>query len=165
MTLEQYAYIAEIIAAIAVIGSIIYVGIQINQNTRATEENAAQAFVNAHNDYVGLINSSSELPDVLYRGAKGLSELEGSDAIRFMAFHDQAFIALQAAYLQWRAKTLDERLWHSYRQSFVDLLIQPGQQEWWQLRRHRYVDEFQAYVDKTVETSEGKAMHPAAFST
>jgi hypothetical protein len=165
MSLEQYAYIAEIIAAIAVVGSIIYVGLQVKLNTRATESSTAQAFADAHNAFVGLINSSSELPDVLHRGAKGLSELEGADVIRFMAFHDEAFISLQTAYLQWKAKTLDERLWDSYRHSFVDLLTQAGQQDWWQLRRHWYDDEFQKYIDRAVETTEGKAMHPGAFST
>jgi hypothetical protein len=162
MTLVDFYYIAEIIAATAVIASLIYVGIQIKQNTQATQIAAAQSFAEIDNGFVGLINASNELPDVLHRGAQGLSELQGGDLIRFMAFHDQVLIAMQAAFQQWRTKTLDERLWGTFRHAFVDLLSQPGQREWWQIRRHWFDDDFQEYVDRSVESIHAKPMHPGA---
>ena len=100
---------------------------------------------------------------VLGHAPSGLSQLDGCDVIRFMAFHDQVFISIQAAYLQWQSNTLDERLWGTFRQAFVDLLSQPGQKDWWRQRRHWFDDEFQAYVDRTLESAEGKPMHPKAL--
>jgi Tfp pilus assembly major pilin PilA len=40
MTLEEFNYIAEIIASIAVIASLLYAGLQVKQNTAATIANA-----------------------------------------------------------------------------------------------------------------------------
>ena len=81
-----------------------------------------------------------------------------------MAFQDQLFKTYLAGYVQWKAKTLDDRLWNTLKHSLVSLLQQPGQQEWWELRRHWYDSEFQEYVDRSVEQTPGKTMHPRAFN-
>ena len=164
MTIQEWGAIGELIGGIAIIISLIYVGIQIKHSTRATEAAATQSFAEVDNAVVGLINLSNELADVLHRGAKGLSELVGGDIIRFMAFHDQLFTTYQAGYVQWKANTLDERLWATFKHTFVSLLQQPGQMEWWKLRRHWYDGEFADYVDTAVKTTSGKAMHPGALS-
>ncbi len=77
MSLEEFNYIAEIIASIAVIASLLYVGLQVKQNTEATRATAAQSFAEVDNGFVGLINTSNNLADILHRGAMGLSELKG----------------------------------------------------------------------------------------
>jgi hypothetical protein len=162
ITLENIYFIGQTVAAIAIVVSLIYVGIQVRQNTFATLSASAQAYVSADNETVGLINSSPDLADILHRGANGLSALNGGDLIRFMAFHDLLFISFQAYHLQWRRGTLDEALWVTYRQAIVDLLQQRGQQDWWEKRRHWFNPEFQDYVDASVKEGAGKPMHPGA---
>ncbi len=41
MTLEEFNYIAEIFASIAVVASLIYVGLGVRQNTAATQASIA----------------------------------------------------------------------------------------------------------------------------
>jgi len=164
MTLEEFNFITEIIASIAVIASLIYVGREVGQNTKATRASAAQAIVSAINEYVGIINTSDKLADILQQGANGLSALKGGDLIRFMAFHDQAFVAVQSQYLQWKDGTLDERLWLVQKQAALDLLSQAGQQEWWAARRNWFFPEFQDYLDSLAATEESKPMHPGAVA-
>jgi hypothetical protein len=160
MTLEEFNYIAEIIASIAVIVSLIYIGLEVRQNTAATEAATGQSFVASMNSYVGLINSSANLADILDRGAEGLSNLKTSEIIQFGAFLDQCFINYENYYYQWRNGVLDSRLWSIYRHALADLLLQPGQQEWWETKRHWYEKEFQEYVNEVIENEEGKPMHP-----
>ena len=164
MSLEQINYIAEIVASLAVIASLIYVGREIAQNTQATRAAAAQANVGAVNDYVGVITGSGSLADILNRGAKGLSQLKNGDLIRFMAFHDQSFITCQSYYLLWKDGALDERLWATHRQAALDLLAQPGQKEWWTARRHWYFPDFVEYIEQAASSSGVKRMHPGAFA-
>ncbi len=164
MTLEEFNYIAEIIASIAVIASLLYVALQIKQNTAATQATAAQSFAEVDNGFVGLINSSHNLADILHRGAMGLSELKGGELIQFMAFHDAAFMAIQSAYCQWDKGALDNRLWNSFKQAILDLLVQPGQREWWQHRCHWYDAGFREYVDSAAKSEPAKPMHPGAVA-
>ena len=164
MTLEEFNYIAEIVASVAVIASLIYVGREVGQNTKATHAAAAQAFVSAINEYVGMINASDKLADILHQGANGLSALKGGDLIRFMAFRDQVFMALQSQYLQWKDGTLDERLWLAQKQAASARLSQAGEQEWWAARRHMYFQEFQDYLDHLVGTEMSKPIHPGSVA-
>ena len=163
LTLEQIYFVGQTISAIAVVLSLIYVGFQIKQNTTATQTASAQAHVNAHTEFVGLINSSSTLADVLHQGANGISALKEGDIIRYMSFHDLAFVSFQSSHLQWITGSLNDALWGTYKQAFIDTLQQKGPQEWWALRRHRYDQEFQDYVDEAVTKEVGKPMHPGAM--
>jgi len=164
MPLDQIANIAEILAAALVIVSLLYVGLQVRQHTTASRATAAQANVSAVNEYVGLINASDKLADILQQGGNGLSSLKGGDLIRFNAWHDQAFMAIESQYLQWKDGALDERLWLSRRQAALMLLAQPGQQEWWATRRDWYFPEFRDYLDNLVATEKSKPMHPGAVA-
>ena len=67
---------------------------------------AGQSLANTMNDYVGLINASPNLADILHRGANGLSSLKESEVIQFCAFLDQSFIDFETFYFQWKAGVL-----------------------------------------------------------
>jgi len=160
MTLEQFNFIAEIVASLAVIASLIYIGLEIRQNTGATQAAAAQAYVDTMSNNVGLINSSSNLADVLHRGTNGLSNLENGEIIQFGAFLDQNFITFEAFYFQWKAGVLNARLWSIYSHAIADFMIQPGEQEWWETKRHWFDEEFQDYINQVIDSEEAKPMHP-----
>ena len=162
LTLEHIYFIGQTLAAMAVVASLIYVGLQVKQNTTATQIASAQAYVAADNEIVGLINVSPNLADILHQGANGLSELKGGDLIRFMAFHDLVFISYQSFHLQWKRGTLDEALWNIYKHAIIDLLKQKGQQDWWAKRRHWFSPEFLVYVEQAMTTGLAKPMHPGA---
>ncbi len=162
LALEQIYFIGQTIAAMAVVISLIYVGLQVRQNTNATQIASAQAYAAAENEIVGLINVSPNLADVLHQGANGLSELNGGDHIRFMAFNDLVFISFQSFHLQWKKGALDETLYKTYKHAIVDLLQQKGQQDWWALRCHWFSPEFQDYIEQTMTTELAKPMHPGA---
>ncbi len=121
---------------------------------------AGQAWVATLNENVGLINVSSNLADILHRGANGLSNFKDGETIQFGAFFDQIFATYEAFYFQWRAGLLDTRLWSLYRHAVADLMIQPGQQEWWETKRHWYDQEFQEYIKQVIDSEEAKPMHP-----
>lgn len=159
MTLEQVYFICEIVAAFAVIMSLIYVGVQVKENTKATRATAAQSFVDTMNGYVGLINSSGTLADVLDRGSGGLENVRGGEVIQFSAFHDQSFITFESFYYQWRDGIFDDRLWETYRHALVDLLHMKGGQEWWANRRHWFSEDFVDEVGRLTSEVTSKPMH------
>jgi hypothetical protein len=157
--LEQIYFIGQTISAIAVVLSLIYVGLQIRQNTKATRMSAAHSFLDTQNAYVGLINQSGALADILGRGADGLSNLQRGEVIQFSAFHDQAFSSFQTFFTEWKDGMLDDRLWGSHKHAMADLMVHPGVQTWWSNRKHWYDSTFQAYVDETASAGIGKPMH------
>ncbi len=164
MPLDQLANIAEISAAALLIVSLIYVGLQVRQSTKAAYASTNQAHAEVANGYIGLINASNNLADVLHHGAKGLSNLKEGNLIRFLAFHDQVFVAFQSFYLQYLKRTLDERIWHTYKHAMLDLLVQGGSQDWWELRKHVFCEDFRNYVEDLTKREQGKPMHPGSVA-
>jgi len=164
MPLDQLANIAEISAAALLIVSLMYVGLQVRQSTKAAYASTNQAHAEIAMEYIGLINASDRLADILHEGAMGLSSLKEGNLIRFMAFHDQIFVAYQPFYFQYLKGTLDGRIWDTYKQAMVSLLGQSGSQDWWKLRRHWFSEEFRNYVEDVVAMEQGKPMHPGAVS-
>ena len=160
MSLEEVNHIAEIIGSIAVVASLIYVALQVRHNTAATRAAAGQAYVDGMNASVSTINTSSNLADVLHRGANGLPNLKDGEIIQFGAFLDQNFILYEAYFLQWKAGVLDGRLWSIFGHCIADLLAQPGQQQWWETRRHWFDREFTKYIEEVIVAGESKPMHP-----
>ena len=159
MTIQEWGAIGEFIGGIAIIVSLVYVGLQIKQNTKATKMSSAHSYLDTQNGYVGLINQSSSLADVLDRGANDLEALKGGEVVQFSAFHDQSFSSFQTFFIEWRDGWLDERLWNFYKHAMADLLSHPGIQTWWSNRKHWYSEEFREYVDATMAEGIGKPMH------
>lgn len=159
MSLQQYYYIGELIAAGALVISLVYVGLQVKLSTKATKANTAQAYVDTMNGYVGLINSSPNLANILHRGATGLQNLKDDEVIQFCAFLDQCFITFEAFYFEWKEDLLMGELWDTYRHAIVALLQQSGQQEYWGHRRHWYHPDFQKYIENLLEHETDAPMH------
>ncbi len=164
MPLDQLANIAEITAVALLIVSLIYVGLQVRQSNKAAYASTNQAHAEVAMGYIGLINASNRLADILHQGAGGLSFLKEGDVIRFTAFHDQTFVAFQSFYLQYLKGTLDERMWNTYKQAILSLLVQAGQQDWWKLRRHVFCEEFRNYLEDAAKKEQGEPMHPGAVA-
>ena len=86
MTLERAYFVAEITAATAVILSLIYVGIQIKQNTDTLKLRTAYDATEEFSDIYLVLTENSDLADIWFRGLQGLDALEGVERLRFYAY-------------------------------------------------------------------------------
>ena len=78
LTLEQTYYIGELVGVLVVIISLIYVGLQVKQNTNATHATAAQSFVEMYNTFTSVVGSSKETADI-WRTLTNKNNYIGSD--------------------------------------------------------------------------------------
>ena len=62
MTLEQYAYLAEIIGVIAIVVTLIYLAVQTKQNTAAVQSSVRQAMLSEPQLRMPIRGSSSPHP-------------------------------------------------------------------------------------------------------
>ncbi len=159
MPLDQLANIAEISAVALVIVSLIYVGIQIKQNTKATEISTSHAFVDTFSKTVLEICREKEFTDIYWRGLGGLSNLQGSEVAAFGAWTISACRAWELFYYQWQAHVFDDRLWVGWKAQFCDLFGYPGIQEIWSLRSHQFDVEFREFVDQQIVGAESKPLY------
>jgi len=159
MPLDQLANIAEISAAVLVIVSLIYVGAQIKQNTKATVISTSQAFVDTFATAVVEISRGKEFTDIFWRGLSGLSNLHGSETAAFGAWSISTFRTWESFYYRWQEGVFDDRLWAGYKIQFCDLFGYPGIREMWTLRSHQFDEKFREFVDEQIVSAESKPLY------
>ncbi len=100
MTLEEFNYIAEIIASIAVIATLLYVGMQIKQNTRSTRLETIRDISSGFNSFYDTMAANRELTDIWHRGAFNYQGLDETEKLRFTFAVVRVFRLEQEQFLQ-----------------------------------------------------------------
>ena len=122
MNLNDLANIGQIVGAIAVVISLIYVALQIRQNTNAIRAATAQS---VHEHFANWYNSfarDASLSQIAINGLKDYGSLSEADKARcvavFMAFLSDS----QNAFLKWRQGLLQRLLWLGWEQVIMNLV-------------------------------------------
>ncbi|MFW2404876.1 MAG: hypothetical protein ACN4GT_08915 [Gammaproteobacteria bacterium] len=107
MTIEQWGAIGEIVGALAVVASLVYLAMQIRQNTRqlahsmkATELAAFERNVDSGNRTRELFILHPDVHDLYLRGTKSFKALDTADRMRFGMILSNIFSSLQGAYIR-----------------------------------------------------------------
>jgi len=112
MNVDFFAQVAQIVAAIGVIVSLIYVGVQIRQATRATKLASIQAVESAIGRTEELVIQDASFADILRRGlTMSGAELLDTERIRLNVFYRHVLRAYQSAHYQYRHGALDDSVW------------------------------------------------------
>ncbi len=83
MKLSEWANVAEIVAAIAIIGSLAYVAIRINQNTIAIEASTQQGRLDFGRDQSEILFTSPGLAKLVIKAEKGAENLTEEEKYLF----------------------------------------------------------------------------------
>ena len=158
-TINELGSLGEFVSAIAVIASLIYVGIQIKQHTNTTRISTMQAHVDVWNDIVSNFCQSPELASIWHRGITDISALNESEKVQFFAQNGLITRYYESSFLAWKEGVLDDRLWKGVNQTIADTMTYSGTREWWKIRRHWFYAEFREFVDEIIESGGGQGMY------
>ena len=161
MSIQEWGAISEMVGAIAIIVSLIYVGVQLRQNTRATRVITSQAFVQTYGGVVSHLQEP-EFRDIFWRGLAGVSNLQGSEPAAFGAWTGSTIRAWESFYFQRKARAFEDQIWSGWNRQFRDLLGYPGVQEIWTIRRHHFSEEFRELVEREIANKESKPLYAVA---
>ena len=156
MSLDQIANIAEISAAVLVIVSLMYVGVQIKQNTETLKLSTAH---NTAEDFTGIYLSLAErgeLADIFFRGLQGLDALEPVERLRFYAYFHKFFRTYENAYYQFTRGALEAEPFEGLSQQMILMKTSPGLPAYWQDRKEFFSKTFQEFVDNEIMPIEVK---------
>ncbi len=135
--LADLAQIAEIIAAVAVVVSLIYVGREIQSNTSAVQGAAMQAVATTDAHALLTIASDSALSEIVRLGHQDSSQLNPADAFRYELFMRQFWLSMQNIYQQSALGLIDPSVWYSYVSVICGMWSRAGPWETWS--DHTYV--------------------------
>jgi hypothetical protein len=122
--------VGEILGAIAVITTLIYLAKQIRQNSQAVQISALRDTTEQWNRWSEVLATSPELADIVIRGNKSYRQLPDTEAIRYGAYVQMFFDSAES----YRSLVLEHRV-----QKDIDVLEKivarriklTGFAEWW----------------------------------
>lgn len=154
MSLEQLSFLAQIISALVVVASLIFVGYQLKHAAAAIRVASAQAHLECYTDLAKSVIDSSEFARVWRVGLADPKALSEDDWVRFVAYANALFRLYEISRAQWQNKRLDEEHWRTVEQQVAEFWSMPGLQGAWKARGHGFSIEFREWFENYVPKAE-----------
>lgn len=151
MTLADLASLGSFVSSIAVLISLIYVGLQVRQNTKHTRALISQGLI-AQLSQTFLSSAEADAAGIAalqlgYRADPGISD---EQLTRFQSRMTATFLSAEDVFLQGRDGLINKAIYESAILSFSALMESPGARAAWSAARRTYGAEFRAFMDDLI---------------
>jgi hypothetical protein len=148
MTLTDLANVGEAIGGVAVVITLIYLAIQIRQNTRMMRASAHHAANHLGVDINLALGTDPHVCEVLLLGSKDLAGLSPNQRLMFHLIMRAIFSGAEDFYIQTREGLLNRGMWQSRKHSVRQYLMRPGISAWWKDNQALFSNDFVAELDR-----------------
>ena len=144
MTLEQYAYLSQIVGVIVVVATLLYLSVQVRQGTKALYATSRQATMTAEIEF---LMKSIDYPE----STAGLGEDSlTAEQVRFAAWLVSYLRIREFAWFQYQHGILDDTTWDSYMAPTAGVFASSLAKTLWDSGVIKMDTDFMAYVDDLI---------------
>lgn len=160
MTLETLYFLAGILASLAVVVSLVFVGFQLRHAANQQRIATAAGYYDFFRDHMKAFEDPV-LVEIFYRGMEGGWEaLEPHERARLSVLYTMVTRGYQVMHYQARMGVFEPDFWKYTQNHFRDNLISKFYLDYWRIRRHHFPPDFQAMVDEMIELGPTAALMP-----
>jgi hypothetical protein len=161
MKWEMLSALGQLVAAIGVIPSLIYLAIQIREQNKERRRAGINILTAQWSELVKSAQENREFAMVFLRGVSSFLGLDGPDKLRFSAFFTRYTRNCEGMFIYYRDGALDKALWDAVERTINDYFAYPGVREWWVTRKHWLTDEFRAVVEAIIAKNSEPKLYSA----
>ena len=147
MTLEQLALLSQVISAVAVIASLIFVGHQLRQGAKAARASSSMAHSATYHAIIAVIMQDGEFARIWRKSLEDPGSASEDEWVRVVAYLSALFRFYESSRVLWSRGQLDEEHWQNIEQQAINLSGQPGVRAWWKIRRHWHSPSFREWFE------------------
>ena len=156
--LADLAHLAEIVGAFAVVVSLVYVGIQVNDGVGASRSASVNDANVALQSWYLEVGTNEQTSNLFYRGLLSDEALPNEEEFQFLMIFHGVFLAFQNSYWLAEEGTLDPELLEALTAAILGVKDTPGMQRYWRQRRSYLNESFGLYVDELLERETNTSM-------
>ena len=154
-SLADVAHLAEIVGAVAIVISLLYVGQELKSNTAAVKAASLQSITNASSGSILAIAENGELARIRLIGDQELSQLTNVERFQYRMYYRQLWLHMQNVWSQWKLGIVEDDVWEGYERAMCTILFSTfeGEERWIKDHSPAFSEEFVAYVLRCDEAS------------
>jgi hypothetical protein len=149
--------VGEAAGAVAVVASLIYLALQIRQNTQEVRAAAVDSVIASIREWTRPVIENAEAAEIFYLGCQDPEQLDELQRYRFIAMVFTWLKTAENFHYKHQQGVLDPDVWNAWTVMLSAYIAQPGFQAYWRERRAPFTPAFGAWVDSIV--------HPEDFAT
>jgi len=140
--------LGELLGAVAVVVSLVYLSRQVHQNTTAVRTANAVTVQGNFQQLARMFYTDREMGDLVLRAMRGDADMPPADLIAAYAWFFDFLKTAELAYYQFCNGDLDPPLWEASFQFYHAYFTTPGFRTYWAERRAAFVPAFQEAMDR-----------------
>ena len=155
MNWDAISAVSETIATIAVIVSLIYLAVQVSQNTEALKRQGLHSSRDRYLNHLDRMTETQVDADIFRRGLNNFEKMSPAEQ---GCFHSKMHPLIHGFHHGWdlhRAGLLPDQELTAMRNHTVSFLMTKGAQQWWAMHKTVPPPEIVAYLDEAVAKAEG----------
>ncbi len=150
--LKKIALITEIIGGIAIVISLLFVGMQFKENATATRSATAAATVSNLTSWYSNIGNSEQGSYIFWNFLSNPDSLKPEERFQAIMNIHGAMLTFQNSYYLAKEGTLDQEIQQSLVEIINGIKKTPGFTVFWKARKSIFLKDFQEYVDEIIES-------------
>src|SRR5260370_3104346 len=147
MSWEAVNAVSQLVSSIAVVLSVLYLGIQVHRSRRVAKLATQDAAATALRDVTKPFMENAELERIWRVGLEDLSALSAEDRARFFHAAYQFLKAFETIHFHYVYGMMDKQLWEGWHGLLRHYVAAPGIAEYWNLRPEVFSERFRNFVN------------------
>jgi hypothetical protein len=157
---EALGAIANLFAAIGVIATLIYLSIQIRQNTKAVRSSSIQNLVQSFSTTAQAAVENEYVIPLLLKANAGTAVLTEEERAQLHFWFIMTFRRFEGVYFQRDLGIVRAEVIDGFERSHIAILASKSAQEWWANSKEIFNSGFVSYVEELLEKGAPKTLHP-----
>ena len=159
MNWEAISAIGQIVGALAVVISLIYLAREVRSNARETRRAALRSTLDSLTRFAHQITENADLAELRSRGFVDFESLNGVDLTRFNSYMHALFRLVEDVYYQHLDGHIDPHRWRGFETVMREINTRPGAQAWWRSHSHWFDgEEFAKFINQQQQTAKPPRM-------
>jgi hypothetical protein len=152
VTLQDLGNLGEFAAAVATLITLVYLAIQVRQNTRAVRNSTVQEIGRDLAAGMDQLNPDPALNRIWYEGIRDFGALSQEEQRRFASYFTSVLRRYENLLYQTRHGTLDPDAWLGVRRQLGFAFAQAGTVVWWKQAKNLFHPDLVKFIDNEICT-------------
>lgn len=159
MNWEAISAIGQVIGAVLVGITLIYLSLQLRQNTSALKSSTFLAISTLMGSTMEVLATHADLAPLLIKAQSGLDELSAAERARFGFLMMMAMRRVETVVVQTHFGFIDPQLTAGFERSALSALGSKGARQWWEGSKSAFSDLFATWADEKLASNLARPIH------